>query len=68
MLPSKDDREDGSRPPGLPLGPHRDRPPVLMMARSLDFTIEPGRTYRYRGTGSASSILTTIEKSPAIVS
>ena len=27
--------------------PDRDRPPVLMV-RCLDFTVEPGRTYRYR--------------------
>jgi hypothetical protein len=30
-----------------PLDGRRDRPPVLMV-RSLDFTVEPGRTYRYR--------------------
>jgi RNA polymerase sigma factor (sigma-70 family) len=30
-----------------PRAPQRDRPPVLMI-RSLDFTVEPGRTYRYR--------------------
>jgi hypothetical protein len=47
MLPSGDDREHGSQPLAPPLALHRDRPPVLMM-RSLDFTVEPGRTYRYR--------------------
>jgi hypothetical protein len=30
-----------------PLAPQQDRPPVLMV-RCLDFTVEPGRTYRYR--------------------
>jgi RNA polymerase sigma factor (sigma-70 family) len=30
-----------------PQAPQRDRPPVLMI-RTLDFTVEPGRTYRYR--------------------
>ena len=30
-----------------PRTPEQDRPPVLMV-RCLDFTVEPGRTYRYR--------------------
>jgi hypothetical protein len=30
-----------------PRTPEKERPPVLMV-RSLDFTVEPGRTYRYR--------------------
>ncbi len=30
-----------------PRAPQQDRPPVLMV-RYLDFTVEPGRTYRYR--------------------
>ena len=33
--------------PPLPPGLQRDRPDVLMV-RSLDLTVEPGRTYRYR--------------------
>jgi RNA polymerase sigma factor (sigma-70 family) len=39
----------GDQPVGQvkPRAPQRDRPPTLMV-RSIDFTVEPGRTYRYR--------------------
>jgi hypothetical protein len=47
MTPAQDDREGRSLPRDPRLGLQRDRPPVLMV-RSLDFTVEPGRTYRYR--------------------
>src|SRR5262249_3952639 len=47
MRPTQDDREGRSLPRDPRLGLQRDRPPVLMV-RSLDFTVEPGRTYRYR--------------------
>jgi RNA polymerase sigma factor (sigma-70 family) len=43
----KETREDGHFAQAPPLGFQRDKRPVLMV-RSLDFTVEPGRTYRYR--------------------
>ncbi len=47
MSPARGDRDGGPPRRALPIGPQRDRPPVLMV-RSFDFTVEPGRTYRYR--------------------
>jgi hypothetical protein len=47
MRPAQDDREGRSLPRDPRLCIQRDRQPVLMV-RSLDFTVEPGRTYRYR--------------------
>jgi hypothetical protein len=38
---------DGPVTQAKPRAPQQERPPVLMV-RSLDFTVEPGRTYRYR--------------------
>ena len=43
----KNSREDRPGAQVKPGAPQQERPPVLMV-RSLDFTVEPGRTYRYR--------------------
>lgn len=43
----RNERGDRAVAQAKPRAPQQDRPPVLMV-RSLDFTVEPGQTYRYR--------------------